>query len=96
MHNGDGICAGAYAVEGDQSGIISRHIGPKAFGILTAIGEKTWVCRDAYKDIALIAAQAINIDLKRCSGRSGLSPANEDGGSNCQAQDQCRTFCPKT
>ena len=93
-----GYCISALrnAAEGNLRRIARGYSGAKAFRIFAAVGEKARICGNADQYFALHAAQASNIDLKRCSGRCCRSRANEGGDSNRRAQDPCRTFCPKT
>lgn len=93
-----GYCISALrnTAEGNLRRIARRYGSAVAFRIFAAVREKARICGNADQNIALLAAQARNIDLQRCCRSSSCRRTNEGGGSNRRAQDPCRTFCPKT
>ena len=68
MEQGYGISALSKAAKGNRRRIARGHIGAKAFGVFTAVGEKARICGYADEDITLHIAQAINAHLKRGGG----------------------------
>ena len=75
MDQRDRICALCYARERYICGIAGQYAGFETFGILAAIWEKARIGGDADKDIALCAAQAVDVYFKRGACRRSLSRA---------------------
>ena len=70
MVKGDGIGAWIDAGKGNGCGRSGRHAVTEAFGILATVREEFRVGGDANQDVALCAAQTLNIDVNsRCCRR---------------------------
>ena len=96
MMKGDSVGARIDACKRNAGGGARRHAAAIAFRIFATVGEIFWIGRHADEDIALCAAQALNIDVDCCRTWRSFNRAAERCDSNCRDQGQCRTFYPKT